>query len=198
MSVEHDLERELSQALSVAPAAGFEARVLRRIERDRGQPRTWSYGRWLAAAAALALVAWLFGQAGSPEAPEAPRVAKPGTARAQQSQPAAIPPAGPSALERGAAAVPSGLERQRRPRLARDAVAVSEPAVIVSGEQLDALHRFLRDMEAGRFIIAEPPVEVSATLEETLIAPVQIELIPIPVLDPTTGKPAPASSESLR
>ena len=186
MLSEHDIDRELKAALSVSPSPDFAARVLQRVEDDR--PSSWAtrYG-WLAAAAAVVIAAGVFyALPRTPSAPPpAPQVAEQTAPRAPMAQPdirVPIPVEAPARTSTPASEVP----RVAVVRAASRAPRVAEPEVLVPVNQMEAVRRLVREVNAGRLI--EPPAEIlpgpmapPATLG---VAPVVVDPIPLSPLAP--------------
>jgi len=181
MLSEQDVDRELQAALSVSPSPEFEARVRQRVEADR--PPDWAspYG-WLAAAASVVVAAGVFyamNRAPLVVTPQpAPRIvehAAPQVLPPRQEVPARRNPSEP----RRAVTVRASAGYVPAPRTA-------EPEVIVPLNQMEAVRRLVREVNAGRLIEApaDPlpgPMAPPATLA---VAPVVVEPIPLSPLAP--------------
>ena len=150
MLSEHDIDRELKAALSVSPSAGFEARVLQRVEEDR--PPSWAarYG-WLAAAASLVIAADVFYALTrtSPALPPAPQVVEQAAPRAPIAQPD-IPVPVPVPAPARASTPTSDAPRVVVVRAASRAPRSAEPEVLVPVNQMEAVRRLVRAVNEGR------------------------------------------------
>ena len=186
MFSEHDIDRELKGALSVSPSAGFEARVLHRVEEDR--PPSWAarYG-WLAAAASLVIAAGVFHALTrtSPALPPAPQVVEQAAPRPPIAQPDILT----------STTTPTTTREAPRVAVAR-APRRAEPEVIVSVNQMEAVRRLVLAVNEGRLTPpVEPPAEPSqgpmAPPATIGVAPVVVEPIPLSPLGPGTDMATP-------
>lgn len=180
-----EVDRELKAALSVSPSTDFGARVLQRVEEDRAEGR--SYSVWLAAAASIVLVAGLFYALNRTSAtdPAPPRqVAERGADIVLAS-----PQPTPATNEPQAPRVVAAAARAPRPTVARR----TEPEVIVPLNQMEAVRRLVRAVNEGRVVgaIAAPPEGPVAPPAELAVAPLVVEPIPVPALEPGAEAPAP-------
>lgn len=197
---EDDIDRALTAALDVTPSAGFEAGVRRRIEADGETPARGVLPYWLAAAAALVLIAgaWFALRDRSivepapqlveqtPAVEPAPRVAADsGRPPGVEVSPALQAPT-PVAPERAARTGPAATVRVARR---------AEPEVIVPPNQMELIQRLMRDVQAGRVELPEQTAAVAAPPAELVVPPVSVAGIPIPKLEVTT--PAPETSKEL-
>jgi hypothetical protein len=192
-----EIEDELRTALSISPSEDFEARVLRRVAEDEA-PARWSYG-WLAAAALILLATGLFFALNRTPAPGddgvAPQMAErqPDVrlpAPAQQEPPLA--PEGPAyesssaPARKGPAYASASVGRGSTPRRA------SEPEVIVPLNQMEAVRRLVRAVNEGRMEAPpEPATGPIAAPVELGVAPIVIEPLPVPPLEPEGAGPSP-------
>jgi len=183
MLSEHDIDRELKAALSVSPAAGFEARVLQRVEEDR--PPSWAarYG-WLAAAASLVIAAGVFYALTrtSPALPPAPQVVEQAAPRAPSAQPdMPVPVEAPARASTPTSDAPRVVVVRAASRAPRSA----EPEVLVPVNQMEAVRRLVRAVNEGRVEApAEPPPGPMETPAELQVAPVEIKPIPLSPVEP--------------
>lgn len=202
MFSEQDVDRELRAALSVSPSPDFEARVLQRIERDAPSRWTPRYA-WLAAAASVVVAAGaLYGLNRTPDlvGPTASPTVDHRTPPVpiQQREPSVH--RGPSVQrEPSAHAVTSESPRpetvrvSRRP--ARSAPRSGEPVVLVAPNQMEALRRLVRAVNEGRIQAPAEPVAGPMPPPASLaVAPLVIEPIPLPPIDPA----AEARARSIR
>jgi hypothetical protein len=175
MSSEQDVDRELKAALSVSPSPDFEARVLRRVEADR--PSHWSspFG-WLAAAAAVIVVAGVFYALNRPSAVVTRR---PAPQIVEHAAPASVIPRPEAPVRNGTSAPP----RVETVRAARSAPRTAEPEVVLPVNQMEAVRRLVRAINEGR---VEPPADQPrgpmAAPAQLAIAPVIVEPIPLTLL----------------
>jgi hypothetical protein len=192
-----EVDRELRAALSIAPSADFEARVLQRIEADRpvrvgvfGAGRGLQTPALLAAAASLVLAAGLFyavnrTPASDPRSPQ--QVVE---HRAPVSSPA--PDHAPVATDVAPPRVNITPSRVDAPRTARLTARRPEPEVIVPLNQMEAVRRLVRAVNEGRVEApAEPPQGPMALPSELAIAPLVVEPIPVRALDPVASEASP-------
>jgi hypothetical protein len=171
----------LQAALSIAPSADFEERVLRRVA-DDDAPARWSYG-WLAAAAALLVLAvgLFFALNRTPaavdEAPpqmagRQPDVRLPPPAHQEPAYTTDAP------ARKGPAYTSASVGRALTPRRA------SEPEVIVPLNQMEAVRRLVRAVNEGRMVAPpEPATGPIAAPVELGVAPIVIEPIPVPAIE---------------
>jgi hypothetical protein len=181
-----DLERDLRQALTIEPSADFARQVRGRIERT--PRRTWLPVElpWLAAAAAvilIALAAWW----------QTARLAQP-----LDRVPARTTAAVDVLLERAPEPAPSPKPDIVVPvrRIVRPAsVDVSpEPEVLVSPDAARALARFLQLTRSGAVNGDQLPAPASSAPPDDLsIIPLVVPSIPVPVID-IPGGPAPSGA----
>ena len=190
MFSEQDVDRELKAALSAAPSPDFEARVLQRVEADR-PVRVGMFGvgrglttRALPIAASIVIAAGLF--------------------YAMNRTPAVVaPPAAPPIVERTAPPAPKtapmrpAVEEIAPPRVEtvhalRRAPRTTEPEVIVPMNQMEAVRRLVRAVNEGRITAPTEPVEsVKAASTEVTVAPLVVDPIPVPGLEPGADAPSP-------
>ena len=190
MSSEQDVDRELKAALSVSPSPDFEARVLQRVEADR-TVRVGMFGvgrvlktRALPIAASIVIVAGLF--------------------YAMNRTPVVVaPPAAPPIVERTAPPAPKtaprtpAIEAIAPPRVEtvqalRRAPLTMEPEVIVPMNQMEAVRRLVRAVNEGRITAPTEPVEsVKAASTEVTVAPLVVDPIPVPGLEPGADAASP-------
>jgi hypothetical protein len=186
---EDDIDSALKAALDVRPSAGFEAGVQGRIEADRPAEGHGALPYWLAAAAALVLIA------GAWFALRDPTVVVPAPQLAERTPPVETAPGvvGP------APPAPAYVAPERAPRTAPAATARvarrSDPEVIVPPNQMELIERLMRDVQAGRVELPEQTAAVTAPPAELIVAPVSIDQIPVQKLEMTT--PAPPTSKGL-
>lgn len=172
-----EVDRELRAALSVSPSADFEARVLRRVEEDDLPVR--SYYPWLAAAAALALAAGLFYALG--RAPEIETVSPP--QMADRRPDVLLPPI--AAHPASAPGEPEASRVMAAARPPRPAARRPEPEVIVPLNQMEAVRRLVRAVNEGRIDApAEPQEGPMPVPAELAVAPLVVDPIPVPALEP--------------
>ncbi len=193
MLSEHDIDQQLKAALSVSPSAGFEARVLQRVEAERPSRRV-PYG-WLAAAASLVIdvgVFYAMNRTSVVVAPvPAPRVPAPQIVE-RAAPPVIVAP--PETTARQGASAPARIEtvrvarplaRTAPPIVAQAAPRTTEPEVLVPVNQMEAVRRLVRAVNEGRLEApAEPPQGPMATPAELEVAPVEIKPIPLPPVEP--------------
>ena len=178
-----EVDRELKAALSVSPSTDFGARVLQRVEEDRAEGR--SYSVWLAAAASIVLVTGLFYALNRTSAtdPAPPRqVAERGAdivLASPQPTPATNEPQAPRVVAIA--------------RATRETAPGPQPEVIVPLNQMEAVRRLVRAVNEGRVVgaIAAPPEGPVAPPAELAVAPLVVEPIPVPALEPGAEAPAP-------
>ena len=182
-----DVDRELGALLAAVPSAGFEARVLQRIDEDA--PARRSYVPWLAAAASLVLVAGLFyllngGRTSEVVAPQS-----------EVAHHAPVPAAAPavaavvtSATPPPASDSPMPAAVRRTPRGDRHA----RPPVIVPLNQMEAVRRLVRAFNEGRVEApAASPGGPIAPPAEIVVRPLVVDPIPVPALEPDAENPLP-------
>ena len=174
---DQDIERQLKAALNVEPSAGFEAGVRRRLQDDR-PPRRVALPAWAAAAAAVVVLAggWLLVTGQHSSDPETAVL----TARKPDAAPLAGGPAVPLPPAPGRPQpqpIPSARQAESgKTDVLRDR---NSPEVIVPRGQLEAILRIVRDANAGRLAIPEPPPATPAVPSELLITPLVIQPIPV-------------------
>lgn len=188
MFSEQDVDRELKAALAVSPSPEFEARVLRRIQVDRPlRVGMFSVARGLKTAglpiaASMVLAAGLFYALNRTPAVVAPPPTSPVVARTEP-RPAPVPPL--------AEPTTRPIERRLAARVRPSAAARrAEPEVILPVNQMEAVRRLADAVNEGRIVLAaaaegsvDPPVEV-------VVAPIVVEPLPVPALDPDAGGPS--------
>jgi hypothetical protein len=186
-----EIEDELRTALSISPSEDFEARVLRQVADDEA-PARWSYG-WLAAAAVLVLAVGLFFALNRTPAPVddgvAPQMAErqPDVRLPAVAEPA--PPAREGPAHRGEpqTASRSPVGRGFTPRRSSSA-----PEVIVPLNQMEAVRRLVRAVNEGRMEAPpEPATGPIAAPVELGVAPIVIEPLPVPPIEPEGAGPSP-------
>jgi hypothetical protein len=193
-----EVEDELRTALSISPSEDFQARVLRQVADDEA-PARWSYG-WLATAAVLVLAVGLFFALNRTPAPVddgvAPQMAErqPDVrlpAPAQQEPPLA--PEGPAyesssaPARKGPAYASAFAGRGFTPRRSSSA-----PEVIVPLNQMEAVRRLVRAVNEGRMEAPpEPATGPIAAPVELGVAPIVIEPLPVPPIEPEGAGPSP-------
>jgi hypothetical protein len=181
MFSEQDVDRELKAALSVAPSPDFEACVLQRVEADR--PSRWPahYG-WLAAAASLVLVASVFYSLNRTPAvvaePPAPQIVEHPAPRIEMPRHEA--PAGTNTSE------PPRAQTVRASVVSLPSPRTTEPEVLVSPDQMEAVRRLVRAANEGRFVEApaEPVPGPMAPPAAVGVTPFVVEPIPLSPLGP--------------
>ena len=173
-----ELERDLRQALTLEPSADFARQVRARIE---GTPRrTWPPVEmpWLAAAAAVILIALAAWWQTARLAPPLDRVPARTTAAADVLLERAPEPA--------PASKPDVVVPPRRMVRAASVDVSPEPEVIVSPDAARALARFLQLTRSGAVNGDQLPVPASSAPPEDLsIIPLVVPSIPVPVIDIT-------------
>jgi len=190
MFSEQDVDRDLKAALSVSPSPDFEARVRQRIEEDQPSGAFdrlragWTARHaWLAAAASVVLAAGLFSVTNRPTAVVEDSATPPVVARPEpRPVPVAVTPPTTKPIERRHVA---------RVRPAAPAARNTEPEVIVPVNQMEAVRRLVDAVNEGRIALLAPsegPVEPPA---EVVVAPIVVEPLPIPALEPDAGPPSP-------
>lgn len=179
---EDDIQRALKAALAAEPSAGFEDRVAQRISAEPSR-RPPVPGNWLAAAAALTLAAgtWLTVQ--PPSSPPAQPVAvvdpQPEPPRYRPQPHASIKSAPPLVGRRGLTSGIPSARSSRRP---------SDPEVLVPAAQLAAIQKLVRDVNAGRPAVPEPP-GAPTELTPIDVAPLTVAPIPVSSLEPAESLP---------
>jgi hypothetical protein len=189
MFSEQDVDRELKAALSVSPSPDFETRVRQRVEADRPSRRATHYG-WFAAAASVVVVAGVFYAMN--RAPVAV-TSQPAPRIVEQT----APPAVSAPQEIPARKDPGEPRRVRTVRASAGhvpAARTAEPEVIVPVNQMEAVRRLVREVNAGRLI--EPPAEPQpgpmAPPPTLGVAPVVIVPIPLSPLAPAVETATPS------
>lgn len=186
---EDDIDRALKAALDVKPSSGFEGGVRRRIEADRPAAGYGVLPYWLAAAAALVLIAgaWFALRDRTIVEPEPQLVERaPVVEPAPSVESPAVHAPAPVAPERAARTTPAATVRVARR---------AEPEVIVPPNQMELIQRLMRDVHAGRVELPEQTAAVTAPPAELVVAPVSVDEIAVPILEVTT--PAPPTSKGL-
>lgn len=177
---EQDVDRELRSALSVSPSPDFEARVLHRVEADAPSRWTPRYA-WFSAAASVVVVAGLlYGLNRTPD----PAVPAASPAVEQRTPRVPIQQGEPSALSNTRESPrPETLRASARPE--RRVPRNTEPAVIVPPNRMADLRRLVRAVNEGRIPApAEPAAGLMPPPESLAVAPLVIEPIPLPPIDP--------------
>jgi hypothetical protein len=192
MFSEQDVDQELKAALSVSPSPDFEARVLRQVEADRPSRSVVSYG-WLAAAASIVVAAGLFYTLN-----RTPTVAVPTTPQVAERVAPTPPTTAPATPNRVETAIPRPRPRIRpsagavvaRARTPQPPARAAEPEVIVAPQQLAAVRRLVREVNAGRSL--PEPVQETAAGEPAVVVviPLAIQMLTVPTLEASGGVPS--------
>jgi hypothetical protein len=188
-----EVDRELQAALSIAPSADFEARVLRRVA-DDDAPARWSYG-WLAAAALVVLATGLFfalnrtpvalDEAPPQMAERQPDVRLPAPAHKGPAYTADAP------ARKGPAYASASVGRGFTPRRA------AEPEVIVPLNQMEAVRRLVRAVNEGR--VTAPPERPEGLMPpptELTVTPLVVEPIRMPAIEAARETALPPENRS--
>jgi hypothetical protein len=172
-------DRDLAAALSISPSSDFEARVRQRVDEDQA-PQRWPY-TWLAAAAALVLVAGLFYAMNRTPASDS----VPPPQIADRRPDVVLPPAPPREIESPRVVAIARATRETAPG--------PQPEVIVPLNQMEAVRRLVRAVNEGRVVGAIPAPQEGpvAPPAELAVAPLVVEPIPVPALEPGAEAPAP-------
>jgi hypothetical protein len=203
------IDHELKAALSVAPSADFEARVLRTIEERAEARRSWwmpSYA-FLAAAAAVVITTTIAIVMLKPAADEQAPVAR-GAGRdvhlaadatvrlkADTTPEVRLKADTTSAVRRKADSTPV---RPKAPTTSGPSSVVSafrrtpqpagEPEVLVPLNQLAAVRRLVRDVNEGRISeIPSEPAPAAGEPAEVAVAPLIVEPISVPAVEARGG-----------
>ena len=186
MFSEQDVDRELKAALSVSPSPDFEARVLRRVEADRGSYRPGHYGWVAAAAASVVIVAGAFYALNRTPAVVAP---SPAPQVVEQTAPPSLTPRHDPPTPREATRPP----RVDTVRASRSAPRTGTPEVIVLPNQMEAVRRLVHAVNEGRVEVPAGPLpEPLAEPGNVEVAPLVVEPIPVLPLDSGAGTPVPS------
>ena len=192
MFSEQDVDRELKAALSVSPSPDFEARVLRRVEADRPSHWRQRYG-WLAAAAAIVIVAGVFYAFNRTSTASPTQIVEQTTPRGGVVTAVREPPVSRPEVQiiPEPPRVQAVRTRRSAPRSAvRTEPGTGEPEVIVPLNQMAAVRRFVRAVNEGRIDApVEPQQGPLAPPEILAIVPIVVEPI---VLAPVVPAEAPA------
>lgn len=190
-SVLAEVDLELRRALSVSPSPDFEVRVVQRIAADRpvlvgffGVARGLKTAGLLAAAS-IVIVPGLFYALN-----RTPVVAPPAMPRIVEGMPVHKAPAHENMAVPGRKA-PAHKNTSEPPRVQRvhasaSAPRTEEPEVILPVNQMEAVRRLVRAVNEGRIAAPTEPVEtpVAVPLEEVVVAPLVVDPIPVPALEP--------------
>jgi hypothetical protein len=209
MFSEQDVDRELKAALSVSPSPDFEARVRQRVDADRpvrvgmfsvarGLPPSLKLGRTgktpgLLVAASVVLVAGLFyalSRTPAVPVPTTPQVverAAPMPPTAAPAPPNPVETAIPRATVTDRPSAPAVVVRAQTPQ---PQARAAQPEVIIPPQQLAAVRRLVREVNAGRNV--PEPVRESATGEPAavVVIPLAIEPLTVPTLEASGGVPS--------
>lgn len=195
---EDDIDSALNAALDVRPSSGFEAAVHRRIEADRSAPVRGALPYWLAAAAAVVVIAgaWFALREEAIVQPEPQLVDRTPPAQSAPSV-AANDSREPRVEETPAVQTPAARARAPRPAPspAVQAARRAQPEVIVPPNQMELIEQLMRDLHSGRVELSEQTATIAAPPAELVVAPVMVEEISLPMVDLTA--PAPSTSKGL-